>query len=93
MSYLVILDPDGQDRKKSRVNFHSAKKNIKTLSKKYRGFPGGTMVKHLPASAGDGGLIPGSGTSPGEGNVNLHQYSCLKNSMDRGAWWATVHGV
>ena len=51
------------------------------------------MVKNLPASAGDGGLIPGSGRSPGEGNVNLLQYSCLENFMDRGSWWATVHGV
>ena len=54
------------------------------------------MVKNLPASAGDAretGLIPGSGRSPGEGNGNLLQYSCLGNSMDSGAWWATVHGV
>ena len=54
------------------------------------------MVKKLPADAGDArdvGLIPGSGKSPGVGNGNLLQYSCLKNSMDRGAWWATVHGI
>ena len=51
------------------------------------------MVKNLPANAGDGGLIPGSGRSPGEGNGNPLQYSCLENSMDRGAWWATVHKV
>ena len=43
------------------------------------------------ASAGDWGLIPGSWTPPGEGNANLLQYSCLRNPMDRGAWWATVH--
>ena len=43
--------------------------------------------------ARDTGSIPGSGRSPGEGNGNLLQYSCLENSMDRGAWWATVHGV
>ena len=42
---------------------------------------------------GDLGLIPGSGRSPGEGNGNPLQYSCLENPMDRGAWWATVHGV
>ena len=42
---------------------------------------------------GDPGLIPGSGRSPGEGNGNPLQYSCLENPMDRGAWWATVHGV
>ena len=43
------------------------------------------MVKNLPANAGDAGLIPGSGISPGEGNVNPLQYSCLRNSMDRGS--------
>ena len=51
------------------------------------------MVKNLPANAGDEGLIPGSERSPGGGNGNPLQYSCLENPMDRGAWWATVHGV
>ena len=51
------------------------------------------VVKHLPAHAGDPGLIPGSGRSPGEGNGNSLQYSCLENPMDRGAWRATVYGV
>ena len=54
------------------------------------------VVKTPPASAGDArvvGLIPGLGQSPGVGNGNPLQYSCLKNSIDRGAWWATVHGV
>ena len=53
-------------------------------------------VKNLPANAGDlrdVGLIPGSGRSPEGGKGNPLQYSCLENSMDRGAWWATVHGV
>ena len=54
---------------------------------------GGCVVKNPPASVGDAGLIPGSGRSPGEGNGNLLQYSCLKNFMERGAWWATVQGV
>ena len=60
------------------------------------GFPSGTVVKNLPTSAEDArdmGLIPGSGRSPGEGNGNPLQNSCLENPMDRGAWWATVHGV
>ena len=57
------------------------------------GFPGGSVVKTLPANAGDLGSIPGSGRSPGEGNGNPLQYSCLGSPMDRGAWWATVHGV
>ena len=51
------------------------------------------MVKNPPANAGDLGLIPGSGRSPGEGNGNPFQYSCLGNPMDRGAWRAMVHGV
>ena len=57
------------------------------------GFPGGSVVKNLPATTGDAGSIPGSGRSPGEGNDNTLQYSCLGNTVDRGAWWATVHGV
>ena len=54
------------------------------------------VVKNPPANAGDirdSGLIPGLGRSPGGGNGNPFQYSYLGNSMDRGAWWATVHGV
>ena len=51
------------------------------------------MVKNLPANAGDVGSIPDLGRPPGEGNGNPLQYSFLGNSMDRGAWWATVHGV
>ena len=50
-------------------------------------------VKNPAASAGDADLIPELGRSPGEGNGNPLQYSCLENSMDRGAWWAAVHGV
>ena len=57
------------------------------------GFPSGSVVKNLPASARDVGLISGLGRSPGEGNGNPLQYSCLENPMDRGAWRATVHGV
>ena len=51
------------------------------------------MVKASACNAGDPGSIPGSGRSPGEGNGNPLQYACLENSMDGGAWWATVHGV
>ena len=51
------------------------------------GFPGGSAVKNLPANEGDMGWIPGSGRSPGEGNGNPLQYSCLENPTDRGAWW------
>ena len=51
------------------------------------------MVKNLPANTSDTGLILGSARSPGEGNSSLLQYTCLRNLMDRGAWWATVHEV
>ena len=59
------------------------------------GFPGGSVVRNLPVSAGDMGLIPGLERSPGEEerNGNPVQYSCLENPMDRGAWRSTVHGV
>ena len=59
-------------------------------------FPGGAVVKNLPANSGDAGdmgLIPGLGSSPGVGNGNPFQHSCLGNSMDGGAWLATVDGV
>ena len=58
-----------------------------------RCFPGGSVVKNLCANAGDVGSIPDLGRSPGEGNGNLLQYSCLGNLMERGSWWAIVHGV
>ena len=73
------------------------------------GFPGGPVFKNLSSNAGDSGggsegkefacsagnpgLIPGLGRSPGEGNGNPLQYSCLENPMDRGAWWVIVYGV
>ena len=63
------------------------------LNRSYMGFPGGSGVKNPLANAGDLGLIPGSRRSPGEGNGNPLQYSCLGNPMDRGTWQATVHGV
>ena len=57
------------------------------------GFPGSSDGKESVCNAGDLGSIPGLGRSPGEGNGNPLQYSCLESSMDRGAWRATVHGV
>ena len=62
----------------------------------HEGLPGSKVVKNPPANAGDtgdAGSIPGLGRSLGEGNVNPPQYSCLGNPVDRGAWWAAVHGV
>ena len=57
------------------------------------GSPGGSVIKNLPAKAGDPDLIPGSGRSPEGGNGNSLQYSCLENPRDGGAWWAAVYGV
>ena len=71
--------------------------NLRAWSKgRKKGFPGGMVVKNLPANGGDArdvGSTPGSGRPPGEGNGNLSQYSCLENHMDRGAWRATVHAA
>ena len=57
------------------------------------GFPGGSDGKESTFNVGDLGSISGLGRSPGEGNGHPLQYSCLQNSTDRGAWWATVHGI
>ena len=56
-------------------------------------FADDSVVQNLLDNAGDVGSIPGSGRSPGEGNGNPLQYSCLGNPMDKGAWWATVHVI
>ena len=56
-------------------------------------FPDDSDGKESACNVGNPGLIPGSGRFPGEGNGNPLQYSCLENSMDREAWWSTVHGV
>ena len=56
-------------------------------------FPGGSDSKASVCNADEPGLNPGLGSSPGEGNGNPFQYSCLENPIDRGAWWATIHGV
>ena len=63
------------------------------LFKQNVAFPHGSVVKNPLANAGDVDLIPESGRSPGEGNGNPLQHSCLENPMDRGVWWAAVHGV
>ena len=62
-------------------------------NKPHWGFPGGSDGEESACNAGDPGSIPGLGRSPGEGNGNPFQCFCLENPMDRGAWWATVHGV
>ena len=82
-----------QSRNRKAEFLHMKSKGIMFLISEE---PGGSVVKNLPANAGgvgDPGSIPGLGRSPGGGNGNLLQYSCLENPMDRGAWQATVHGV
>ena len=70
-----------------------APEKLKTHHAYVVGFPGGSVVKNLPANAGDAGSIPELGRFPGEGNGDQLQYSCLENPMDRGAWRAIVHRV
>ena len=65
----------------------------KMVAADFMGFPGGSVVKNMPANARDAGWIPGLRKSPAGGNSNPLWYSCLKNPMDRRAWQATVHGV
>ena len=67
--------------------------SIKAHTYHITGFPDGSEVRNLPANAGDSGSIPGLERFPEKGSGNPVQYSHLGNPMDRGAWWATVHGV
>ena len=69
------------------------KKNCGKVYITYRGFPGSSIGKESACSAGETGFIPGLGRSAGEGNGKPLQYPCLKNPMDRGAWWAVDHGI
>ena len=69
------------------------KNKINNKSSILLSFPGSSVVKNLPANAGDTCSIPGLGRSPGEGNGNVLQYSCLESPKDRGGWWVIVHGV
>ena len=78
-------------QRKQMVAFGCSTKVLSSLQ--HHNFPGGSDDKESTCSAGDPGLIPGSGRSPGEGNCYPLQYSCLESSKDRGTWWATVHWV
>ena len=70
-----------------------AKSQPGSYRKENRGFPGGSGVKNPPGNVGGLDLIPEFRRSPGEGNGNPLQYSCLENSMDKAAWQAIIHGV
>ena len=74
-------------------SFYISHKCLLTNSTVEQGFPAGSAVNNPPTKAGDTGSIPGSESSPAGRNGNPLQYSCLENPIDRGAWWATVHGV
>ena len=67
--------------------------SVREVGRRKRGFLGGSVIKNLPANAGDTGSIPGLGRFPEVGDGNPFQCSCLGNPMGRGAWWVTVHGV
>ena len=77
----------------SRSKFDKTLKYFGIIYQGKGGFPGGSVVKNPPANAGDMGSIPGWGRSLGGGHGKPLQYSCLENPMDRGTWWATVHGI
>ena len=72
---------------------NQSEKTVQLYDINYIYFPASSNGKESAYNAGDLGLIPGSGRSPGEGNGNPLQYSCLENSMDGGTWLATIHGV
>ena len=74
-------------------SFYISHKCLLTNSTVEQGFPAGSAVNSPPSNAGDTSSIPGSGRSSGEGNGNPLQFSCLENSTDSRAWWATVRGV
>ena len=78
---------------RSNPIYRRSLRGIDPISPGPKGFPSGSDSKESACNAGDLGSVPGSGRSPGERNGNPLQYSCLKNPMDRGAWWATVYGV
>ena len=99
LEYQTLLSPPGTSTTERPFCFGPASSfflELLVIALHTWGFPGGTVGKNPPANAGDAwdaSSIPGLERSPGEGNGNLLQYSCLENSMDRGTWQATVHRV
>ena len=82
-----------QDRERDISILQKTQESFNLDHKTRKGFPGSSVVKNPPAKTGDTGSIPGSGRSPGEGNGNPLQYSCLGNPTDRRAWRVIVHGM
>ena len=87
----LTAPPGGSCRHPARCRL-KRNKRLSFLKRNLKGFPSCSVVKNLPANAGGSGSTPGLGGSPGEGNDNAFQYSCLENPKDREAWWATIHG-
>ena len=88
----VHRNPKGKDHH-GKTRKEKPKPGFKMHSEQECGFSGGSDGKESACNVGHLGLIPGWGRSLGRGNGNPLQYSCLENPMDRGAWWATIHGV
>ena len=84
-AHILLVQFKVKDLKRKQNRNHNPIKLCKELSNTGKGFPGDSVAKNLPAHAGDSGSIPGSERSPGEGNGNPLQYSCLENPMDKGA--------
>ena len=87
MTFLETFIPNMKMKRKWGIQLYFIQSKIQL-----GGFPGGSVIKNPPVSAGDKSSIPGSERSPGGGNDNPLQYSCLENPMDREAWRARVHG-
>ena len=87
------LTDTGSHGTQCRLNKLNPKKDLEVSLEVYGGFPPSSVSKETACNAGDLGSMPGSGKSPGEGNGNPLQYSCLGNPMVRGAWQATVLGA
>ena len=85
---ILYIPAEGENRSLDQIWM----KTIEMTHVMFKGFPCSSVGKESACSAGDRGLIPGLGRSPGERNGNPLQYPCLEKPMDRGAWWAAVHG-
>ena len=88
-----MLQSIGSQRVRHDLRAEHQQQQINTCYLIFKGFPAGSAVENLPTRAGDFSSITGSERSPKEENSRPSQYSCLGNPMDRGIWWATVHGI
>ena len=93
VSFVINILLLKKKRSRTKLKTSSVIQAAGTIPLSQLGFPGGSVIKSLPASVGDVGSITALSRSPGEGNGKPLQHSCLRNLMDIKAWWATVHGV